>query len=144
MRGTTHVPSVYVILRRDEKIAFVLRTNTDFMNGKYSLPAGHAEDMETYREAAVREVKEEVGVDIIPSDLRFVHLMQRKRTDHIRVDVLFEAVKWQGEPINAEPDMHGELAWFAMHDLPYAKIMDFQAAALKGIADGATYSEFGW
>lgn len=144
MRGTIHVPSVYIILRRQGNVAFVLRQNTDFMNGTYSLPAGHVESMETYREAAIREANEEVGVSIELQDLQFVHLMEREHGDHIRMDVFFEAAAWCGEPYNAEPDVHGELAWFPADALPYEKLMDFQAAALRRIVAGDTYSEFGW
>src|SRR5215471_20134756 len=100
MRGTTHVPSIYVILRKAGKIAFLQRTNTDFMNGKYCLPGGHVEGLERYREAAVREAKEEAGVDIAESDLVFMHTLERFCGDHVRVDVFFEATVWQGEPYN--------------------------------------------
>ncbi len=144
MRGTTHVPSIYIILRHEGKIAFVLRQNTGFMDGKYTLPAGHVEGTETYREAAAREAKEEVGIDIDQKDLRFVHLMERFQDDHVRVDVLFEVDAWRGEPINAEPDVHGELVWFSVDKLPFGDIMPFESAALRCIATGGLYSEFGW
>jgi len=144
MRGTTQVPSVYVILKREGKIAFLQRTNTDFMNGKYTLPAGHVEGLETYREAAVRETEEEAGVRVAQESLRHVHTMERHCGDHIRIDLFFAADLWEGEPINNEPEMHGELAWFEADNLPNEKIMDFEASALLSIAEGKTYSEYGW
>lgn len=144
MRGTTNVPSVYVILRREGKIAFLLRTNTDFMNGMYCLPSGHAEGLESFREAAVREAEEETSVVVEPSQLHHLHTMHRFCGDHIRVDVFFEAEAWQGEPVNNEPDSHGELAWFDEAKLPFDKIVDWQGFALKAIAKHETYSEFGW
>jgi 8-oxo-dGTP diphosphatase len=144
MRGTTQVPSAYVILRRNGQIAFVLREHTNFMDGFYSLPAGHVEDMETYKQAAVREAKEESGVDINEDDLYFVQTVQRKNNDHVRIDVYFEAKAWQGEPYNAEPERHSQLVWFDENDLPTDKIMDYQAAALRQIATGERYSQFGW
>ena len=144
MRGTTQVPSVYIVIRQDNKIAFVLRSNTGFMDGKYTLPAGHVEGLETYKEAAVREAKEEVGIDVSEDDLRYLHTMQRFMGDHVRVDVFFEADKWQGEPYNAEPELHGELAWFETENLPFDKIMDFEASALGYILKGEQYSQYGW
>lgn len=144
MRGTTQVPSVYIVLKRDGKIAFLQRTNTDFMNGKYTLAAGHVEGLETYRQAAVREAEEEMAVHIAPQDLRHLHTMVRNCDDHVRIDLFFEAVTLQGEPANNEPDMHGELVWFDEANLPDDKIMDFEASALQCIARGETYSEFGW
>jgi 8-oxo-dGTP pyrophosphatase MutT (NUDIX family) len=144
MRGTTNVPSVYIILRRDEKTAFLLRTNTDFMNGKYCLPSGHAEGLESFKQAAVREAEEEAGVIVTPAQLHHIHTMHRYCGDHIRVDVFFEAADWQGEPVNNEPESHGELAWFEAANLPFDKIVDWQGAALKSIQRGETYSEFDW
>lgn len=144
MRGTTCVPSVYTILRRDNKIAFVLRHNTDYMNGKYSLPAGHAEGDEAYTRAAAREALEEAGVHVDPAKVRHVHTMQRHQGDHIRVDIFFEADSWEGEPYNAEPQSHSELVWFADDDLPFEELMDFQADALRAIIRGETYSESGF
>jgi 8-oxo-dGTP diphosphatase len=133
-----------MILRRDGKIAFVSRQNTDFMNGKYCVPSGHAEGEEAYRTAAIREALEEAGVRVDIADVRHVHTMQRHQGDHIRTDFFFEADSWEGEPYNAEPQSHGELVWFAEDDLPFEKIMDFQAAALRAIKKGETYSEFGF
>jgi 8-oxo-dGTP diphosphatase len=142
MRGTTCVPSVYVLLRKEGKIAFVLRQNTGYKDGTYTLPAGHAEGDEYYRVSAAREVQEEVGVRVAPEKFRHVFTMQRHCGDHIRVDFFFEATDWEGEPYNAEPHVHSELAWFDEADLPYDKIMDYQAIVLQAIAAGETYGEF--
>jgi 8-oxo-dGTP diphosphatase len=144
MRGTTNIPSVYILLKRDGKLAFVLRSNTDFKNGEYCLPAGHAEGLESFKHAAVREAKEEAGVTISPDNLRHLHTMHRYCGDHVRVDVFFEAESWDGEPFNAEPESHSELAWFDEANLPFEKIVDWQAAALKSIQNDETYSEFKW
>jgi ADP-ribose pyrophosphatase YjhB (NUDIX family) len=54
MRGTTNVPSCYVLVRDGDKILFVLREHTGFMDGKYSLPAGHVEEGERFTQAAAR------------------------------------------------------------------------------------------
>jgi len=62
----------------------------------------------------------------------------------IRVDIFFEAGKWEGEPRNMEPEKHGELAWFPANNLPLDKIMDYQADSLLAIARGESYAERGW
>jgi 8-oxo-dGTP pyrophosphatase MutT (NUDIX family) len=94
--------------------------------------------------AAAREALEETGVRIKLDDLKHVHTMHRHHGDHIRVDVFFEAEVWQGEPVNNEPDVHSELAWFDANNLPYADIIDWQAAAIKHIINNEPYSEIGW
>jgi 8-oxo-dGTP diphosphatase len=144
MRGTTNVPSVYVLLRREGKIVFVLRSNTGYMDGKYCLPAGHVEGLESFRQATMREAEEEVGIKLSSKQLRHAHTMHRHHGDHVRVDVFFEADGWTGDPVNNEPGVHSELAWFDESDLPFDKIVDWQAAALRCIARGEQYSELGW
>jgi 8-oxo-dGTP diphosphatase len=148
MRGTTNVPSVYVILRRNGNGLFVLRSTTGFKDGEYTLPSGHVEGTESFIEAALRETKEEVGIELKPGQLRLAYLMHRYCDDqngaHVRVDVFFEADGWEGEPVNNEPDVHSEIAWFDMDDLPLEKIIDWQSQALGHIAEGGNYGEFGW
>lgn len=145
MRGTTNVPCVYTIIRNDSgQVAFVLRENTGYMDGLHSLPAGHLEGLENFREAAVREAREEANVTVDPARLQHVHTMHRNHGDHVRVDVFFEAQDWSGEPRNSEPERHAALVWFSLDDLPFNKIMPFQAQALRHIIKKETYSETGW
>lgn len=144
MRGTTNIPSCYMLIRKGDKLLFVLRENTDYMNGYYSLPAGHLEHGDSFSVAAAREALEEVGVTVDPKSLRHVHTAQRFQTiDNIRVDVYFETDEWSGEPRNMEPDKHSKIEWLPMDQLP-DNVMDYQAEALKQIALGKTYSELGW
>lgn len=143
--STTNVPSIYVVLRDNNNIAFLLRSNTGYKDGTYTLPAGHVEEGESYRHAAVRETREEVGVDINPDDLRFLYTLQRQEQGNggVRVDVFFEATKWTGTPSNTEAHKHSELAWFSIDNLPMDKIMDYQADALAAITHGEYYGERG-
>ena len=144
MSGTINIPCCYALIRRGDKILFVLRQNTGFMDGKYSLPAGHVEPGESFSQGAAREALEEVGVTVLPQDLQQVYAQHRyQNSESIRVDVFFEATKWSGEPVNAEPHKHAKIEWISVDDLSDA-IMDYQLRALQGILKGETYSEIGW
>lgn len=143
MRGTTQIPEVSVILRKDNKILFLLRQNTGWSDGMYCLPSGHVEDHERFSEAAIREAKEEVGVVI--EEMRPVHMTQRISTNEdVRVGLFFEATKWTGTPKNMEPTIHGEMRWFDTDDLPLQDIVQFQADGLAAITRGEIYAETGW
>ncbi len=76
--------------------------------GIWAVPAGHVEHGESVAEAAVREVREEVGVEIDPADLVPVTAMHRTggNGDPIdeRVDFFFTATRWTGEPRLMEPE----------------------------------------
>jgi len=137
--------AAYVILRRENKVAFVFRTNTKWMNDKYSLPAGKVEIGESFLQAAIREAQEEVGIMVSAGQLTPVltcHRREHGETD-AWVDVLFEATVWQGEVINAEPHLHGEVAWLDIDNLP-DNVIPSLAAALQAYRAGKTYYEYGW
>lgn len=137
----TVVPSSYVFFRDGEKVLLSRRKNSGYHDGDYSLPAGHIEEGEYAEAAAIREAKEEVGVDIAPADLRFVHTMYRMCADHIRADYFFEATKWSGELSNSEPDKCDHITWFPVSKLPDNTI-PYIRTALKHYNKGQVYSEF--
>ncbi len=145
MKHQTATPYVacYVIFRRGSKIAFVLRQNTSWMAGHYSLPAGKLEQQESIGQGAVREAKEESGVIIDRSSLMHRLTVHRKGEDSEWVDVYFEAELGSQEPYNAEPHVHSELAWLDIEALP-DNVSPAQVSALKHIADGNQYAEYGW
>lgn len=137
----------FVLLRRGSNIAMVLRKNTGWMDGHYGLPAGKVEWQEAYTLAAVREAKEEAGVDIEIGDLTFAHVCHRHADNGKEfmdwIDIYFEVKKWTGEPHNAEPEKSEKLEWLDLNNLPN-NVVPSQLAALEHIAKGVTYSEYGW
>ena len=137
--------AAYLVVRRDNKVAFVLRSNTNWMNGHYGLPSGKVEKQESFTGAAVREGAEEIGIEVKPGNLKFVHAMQRSTQDENSewVDMFFEPIDYKGEPYNAEPDIHGELVWLDPSDLP-ENVVPSVKYALQQIEQGHLYSEFGW
>jgi len=131
--------AAHVVLRQKGKIAFLLRSDTGWQDGNYCLPSGGVEDGETFRQAAIRETQEETGVRIKPEHLK--HLL----TDHSPdkggwINVVFEAIEWEGDPHNAEPFMHSTLAWFNPKKLP-ENVVSFTRTYIECINDGSTYIE---
>lgn len=143
-KGTYNVPAAYIILRRKGKILFTLREHTGYQDGMYSLPSGHVEEGENFLAAAARETLEEVGVAVARTKLNQVHTMHRMAENDVRIDLFFEAESWEGEPYNNEPHKHGPIQWLAPEEMLQKPIMDYQQAALRAIADGKAYSEWGW
>lgn len=134
-------PYALVMLRKDNKIAMLQRASSaKFMPECYSLIGGSVEKNETFRAAAVREAREEVGVIIDQQDLQFVHMFYRKGGEHELVACIFVCDQWQGEVSNQEPARHTDLAWFALDQLP-EKMIPAHRGALGLIAQGVPYSE---
>lgn len=145
MKYNTATPYVasYVIFRKDNKIAFVLRQNTSWMDGFYGLPSGKVEKGETFLAAAKREAREEVGVALNDSNLRHATTVHRHSSDSDWVDVYFEALDWTGELYNAEPHVHKELVWLEYDGLP-SNVIPSVRDALKTVTDGRKFDEYGW
>lgn len=60
----THpIPGVGIVVRKDDCVLLIQRGNPP-RRGHWSLPGGVLEIGETWREAAVREVREECGIEI--------------------------------------------------------------------------------
>lgn len=143
MSGTTNVPGVCVLIRKQGKALFVFRSNTGFKDNEYAVPSGHVEDSETFKQAACREALEEVGLHIRPEDLVYKLTVHRKSVRDIRVDVWFEALAWTGDPKNGEPDKHAKIEWLDLDHLP-DNVIDYNAFGIENIIDGNTYGEFAW
>jgi ADP-ribose pyrophosphatase YjhB (NUDIX family) len=132
--------SIYLFLIKDEKVLLLRRANTGYEDGKYGLPAGHADGNESARVATAREAKEEAGIDVNPEELKFAHCMHRLQEDE-RIDFFFAVDKWQGEPKNMEPEKCDDLSWFPLDDLP-PNTIPYIKQALESYQQGIYYSEW--
>jgi 8-oxo-dGTP pyrophosphatase MutT (NUDIX family) len=140
----TVVPAVHLLLLRGEEVLFLRRYNTGYEDGRWSLPAGHLDGSETVADAVVREAREEIGIDLEPTELEFAHVMHRRIDGGPeRVDFFFAARTWLGEPQVMEPAKCDGLSWHALDSYPI-DVIPYVAAALVGYGSRTRYSEFGW
>jgi len=133
---------VHLLLRRGEEVLLGMRQNTGWRDGYWHVPAGHGEDGEPATAALIREAAEEVGIEIDPIDVRFVHLVHH-RTDTARLATFFEVTRWRGAPVNAEPDKCAGWQWFPRHALP-GPMIEYTLQAITSYLEGEPYSELGW
>ena len=134
--------TVHLFLFRDEEILLLRRAHTGYRDGEYSVPAGHLDGGETVIEAARREAREEIGVEIDAAHLHFSSVMHRGEGDE-RVDFFLRVEAWEGELFNAEPDKCDDLRWFALAGLP-ENMVPYVRRALENHLRGVRFDEFGW
>ena len=137
------IPSVYILLVKDNQILLLRRFQTGYEDGKYGLVAGHADGGETMKEAIIREAQEEAGIKMNKNDLELVLTMHRWCGDHERIDLFFTVKGWEGEIKNMESNKCDDLSWFPLDKLP-ENIITYIRAAINFYQRGEKYCEFGW
>lgn len=135
--------AVYLILKKENKVLLIRRFNTGWMDGMYTLPAGHIDGNETSEMTMSREAKEEINLTILPKDLSVVHIMHRKSTDREYFDIFIEAKNYSGELKNNEENKCDHIEWFDMDSLP-ENTLNYIGEAFKLISKGEHFSSFGF
>lgn len=122
--------SIHLFFRRGDSVLMMRRQRTGFCDGLYSVPAGHVKQSESILEAAVREAREEVGLEVASASLRVVGTMYRRSTE-ARIDFFIEVDCWSGEPENNEPHKCSSVSWFSDTQLPHDTISYVRRALQK-------------
>lgn len=136
--------AAYIVLRKGDQVLLQRRRNTGFMDGYYSLPAGHVEKGEAFSQTLAREIAEEIGITVDETATRIGHISHRfSDPDYEAVDIFYTTEAWVGEPTICEPEKADELSWHDIRHLPENTI-PYIKTALALLADGIPYSEYGY
>ena len=135
--------AVHIFLIKGKKILLLHRENTGFNDNKWSVPAGRLEEGESLSLGAIREAKEEVGVEIKVNDFEKKLIMHHHDDRGDRIYCFFLCQKWKNEVKNMEEDKCKEISWFDIEELP-KDTLDHIKLALDSILKGETYLEFGF
>lgn len=141
MEKEKFLSSIYLIIKNEEgNILLQRRQGTKLWSGFLALPAGHIDEGENAYEAAVREAREELGIEITIEDIIDTFVTNRKNKSlPSYFDVYFEISKYKGEIKINEPEKCSELIWCNPNDLPYDMI-DFEKEALENNKAGRKFS----
>jgi 8-oxo-dGTP diphosphatase len=134
--------AVYLILLRNNKILLYRRSNTGWMDGKYSLIAGHVNEGETVYEAIVRKAQGEGGISVSEDNLIPATVVFRQSNTEY-VDFFFVAKSWQGEPLIGEPGGCDDMKWFSLDNLP-SNLLPYIKEALENYKNKVPFFESGW
>lgn len=146
MEREKFLSSVYLIIKNDNgEILLQRRQGTKLWPDFLALPAGHIDEGENAYEAAVREAREELGIEITIDDIIDTFVTNRKNKSlPSYYDVYFEIAKYNGNIRINEPEKCSELVWCDPSKLP-DDMIDFEKEAMennsKGIKFSVTYAD---
>lgn len=110
-----------VCLIDGQKILLTQQSSQADQSGKWDLPAGHIEGDETPQQGALREAKEEIGVDIVLLGLVQVVILRRPKKEDALVVIYKGRLKG-----NRKPKVDGKeissYAWVAKDDIEKNKV----------------------
>lgn len=102
---------------KDGKILLVRRKRPPEA-GYWGLPGGKVEPFESVADATAREIREELGITINPTELLCL-VDQIDRSEGIHwVAAVFRVEEFRGTPFIMEPDALAELGWFELGSMP--------------------------
>ena len=146
MEREKFLSAIYLIIRNEDgNILLQRRQGTKLWPGFLALPAGHIDEGENAYEAAIREAKEELGINILSSDIIDTFVVNRKNKSlPPYYDIYFEIKKYEGIIQINEPEKCSELVWYDINSLP-DDMVNFEKEAIinneKGIKFSVTYAD---
>ena len=118
-----------------QNLLLLERANTGLMDGRHTLPGGHLQPEESLRDAAIREVREEVNLEI--EQLTPCCVLPYNGG----VNFVFSSAKWRGLVRNAEPNHCAGVGWFRRNELPET-VVSWLPKALELLATGGWFHDF--
>jgi len=142
MQDKIYVPG-YLILEKQGEILCLQRQGTGWMDGHWSLPAGHIEVGESIFQGMIREAHEELGIHLAPQDLELIHVWDHVTNRH-NIAFFFRATHWEGEPFNKEPNKCGGIGFYPKDALPQPFIPILANVLQNRIWKGTSYTAEGF
>lgn len=136
------IGGVFCLIIKDNKVLMELRKNK-FDAGLYSLVGGCMEDGETVKQAAVREIKEEVGLEVHEDDIEVISVLHRitpKPDSWQSIEFVLLVNNFFGNPNLLENNVCGDLKWFPLENLPQ-NISHYAKQAIDNYINKEMFSE---
>lgn len=117
--------AVAVIIRYEDEVLFTVR-NQEPDKGRWDLPGGFIDPNETAEEAACREIKEELGLQVHPKDLKYLttqpnHYLYRN-ISYRTMDIFYElSIAKKIDEITAKDEIQ-QLIWVPQTAIELDKI----------------------
>ncbi len=114
--------AVGVIINDEQKILLAKRHSHLHQGGKWEFPGGKVENNETVTQALIRELKEEVNLDVY-SSISFLEIAHNYPDKHVLLDIhLVKDFDGIGEGLENQEIKWVELSALSQYEFPEANI----------------------
>ena len=117
--------AVAIVFTFEDKVLFTVR-NVEPDKGKWDLPGGFIDPSENAEEAACREIREELGIEVKPNDLKYITTSPNnylyKNVPYRTMDIFYECpLQTDVISINAEDEIQ-DLIWVKRSEIDVNQI----------------------
>ncbi len=106
----------------------------------WAFPGGKLDNGELFREAAIREIREEIGIIVRSEDINQEVMIAHRTITGVKTIYVGQVEKYENSPAILESDLATDLAWFPITELP-SPIIPIHQAALDAIEKRIGYIE---
>jgi len=128
--------------RKGNEILLGKRGKNAFGAGTWALLGGHLEFGEKLADCLAREMKEEIGAEIDPEDLKLITVVDDTPPENTKhyVHISFELINPNFTPQISEPDQCDEWRYFDLNHLP-ENIFQFHRAIIENYKNKVLYEK---
>ncbi|WP_395153385.1 NUDIX domain-containing protein [Ilumatobacter sp.] len=116
-----HLVATAVLVKADQILLCHRHPNRRWYPNVWDIPGGHIDAGETPADAVLRELREELGIEVRIESNEPFRVFDPAPGLTLYVWVVTE---WSGEITNRAPDEHDELGWFGLDDLERLELAD--------------------
>lgn len=118
-----------LIIRHGSHVLLQKRSDmVDSWPNFWAFPGGKLDDGELFREAAIRETREEIGIIVNPADIKQEVMVAHRTITGVKTIYIGQVEIYENSPAILESDLATDLAWFPITELPSPMIPIHQAA----------------
>jgi ADP-ribose pyrophosphatase YjhB (NUDIX family) len=115
-------PGANILLVNEDGMILLGRRAAEPFKGKWELPGGFLEADESFEQAAVREMKEELGIDLDPASLQYLISFPDTYEYKGVIEPVVGPTFWARLPAGAQPAAHDDVTetkFFAPEEIPF-------------------------
>lgn len=129
MKRSNPVVGASALVQKSDESVLLIKRIKEPGTGRWAFAGGVVEYGETVEQTAVREVKEETGIDIKLIELVGAYDIIGKRYHYV-------TICFRGRPLNTKTTAGydvGDARWFTLKELPGAKLTSTTRKALRDV-----------